>query len=50
MPSMFPLNMDGGGVDLEPLKERLLDMPGTERRIVLTATPHLEAHKAGQRK
>jgi hypothetical protein len=40
--------MDGGEVDLEPLKERLLDIPGTERRIVLTAL-RMEADKAGEK-
>ena len=32
--------MDGGDVDLEPLKERLLDMPGTERRHCAGGSPH----------
>lgn len=40
-------NMDGGDVDLEPLKERLIDLPGTERRMVL-ASLRMQAEKASE--
>ena len=41
-------NMDGGSINLEPLNERLLDMPGTERRMVIAAL-NLEAQKQGKK-
>jgi len=41
-------DMDGGQVDLGPLNERLLDLPGTERRLVLAAL-RMQAEKGGEK-
>ena len=41
-------DMDGGQVDLGPLNERLLDLPGTERRLVLAAL-RMQAEKGSEK-
>ena len=41
-------DMDGGQVDLGPLNERLLDLPGTDRRLVIAAL-YEQAKKGGEK-